>query len=260
MFNINAETRLYCLVGNGIKYSLSPTIHNYSFRELMLNAVYLAFDIDPSNFHTVFPALLSISDGINVTIPYKEEVLRYVKHLSTEAERIGAVNTVHNGTGYNTDYIAVKQLIPKKLGGNCLVFGAGGAGKTITVALAESGCDVILVNRNYDRAKSFADKEVRMGLNVISFPSYRGDYCEKTYSVLANALPAEATIPCIPNGDIAIDFSYAKESRFSKTVKERGIKLIDGITILIKQALESQKIWLGKSVNEDKVRRVLDAR
>jgi shikimate dehydrogenase len=103
MPRINASTKLYGLVGMEISYSLSPAIHNYVFDLLEDNSVYLAFSISEDRFEVAFKGLLEVSSGLNVTIPYKEKVIKYLRKLDPIAERVGAVNTIYMNRGYNTD-------------------------------------------------------------------------------------------------------------------------------------------------------------
>jgi shikimate dehydrogenase len=116
MPRVDVTTNLYCLVGKGISYSLSPAIHNYIFNLIGENSVYLAFDIAEESFDTAFRGLLEISRGLNITIPYKERAIKYLEELEPTAEKIGAINTVYMKKGYNTDYLAIKQLVRERFG------------------------------------------------------------------------------------------------------------------------------------------------
>mgnify|MGYP001772516966 CR=1 FL=1 len=258
MLEINYYTKLLGVVGENIPYTLSPAIHNYVFQKLGINAVYLAFDIKKEKFNETFPGLLNVSYGLNITIPYKEEVMKYVR-AEKEAKLVGAVNTIFEGKGFNTDYLALNTLIKEKLDGEiktCTVFGAGGASKAVIFSLLNFGCEVYVINRSKERAERLREEILQKGYKIEI-----ADSCPKS-DVIVNATPNPDFVPdsCV-GGKLVIDFVYKPVKTSLITRAERkGIKTINGIEILVEQALEADKIWFGKRLDREEVVRYLYAR
>ncbi|MDK6028092.1 shikimate dehydrogenase [Ignisphaera sp. 4213-co] len=264
MHLIDAKTKIFGVLGHNISYTLSPAIHNYIFMEIGYNAVYLVFDVPENKFDYVAKALIDICEGFNVTIPYKEKIIPYLTHLDKSAEIIGAVNTVYRGRGYNTDYIATKKLFEKYRHslekGICYIFGAGGAARAAAAALGEQGCSIRIVNRSVDRALKMA-KDLRKIVNSIEVANT--STCEEA-EVIVNATPDPSFIPdkCLHNNlKLVIEFVYRPvETLLVKKAIEKGIPVINGLEILVAQALEAQRIWLGIEFPFEKVVGYLHAR
>lgn len=257
MFEINYETKLLGVVGENIFYTLSPAIHNFSFQKLGINAVYLAFDIKRADFETVFSGLVKLAYGLNITIPYKEEAMKYVK-LTREAERIGAINTIYNGYGFNTDYLAIKSLVEEKVDNKvetCTIFGAGGASRAAIFALHDLGCSINIINRSFDKAERLSLELKEKGMEVKVNSSCQSD-------IIVNSTPNPDFVPdeCI-NGKLVIDFVYKPViTSLIKKAQSKGIKTINGLDILVRQAMEAERIWFGKSLNDKDVVNYLYAR
>ncbi len=240
---IDSSTKLLGVLGEKISYSLSPRIHNFSFNELGIGAVYVVFDVPRENFQRVFPGLLEIAYGINVTIPYKENVIPYLDDLSGEAAKIGAVNTIHEKRGHNTDYLAVKGLIASKTKeiSKVLVLGAGGASRAASFALGEMGAEVTIVNRTRERGEELVSKLKGEGIRA-KF----ADNCEGDYDVVVNTIPDPEGIPveCV-KGKVAVEFVYKEETPFLRRARELKMMTVDGLEILVRQAMEAQKnmVW-----------------
>lgn len=249
MPRIDASTKLYGLVGMGISYTLSPAIHNYIFELSGVNAVYLAFDIADDRFDTAFKGLQEVAEGLNVTIPYKERALQHIKRLSPLIERIGCINTVHKGEGYNTDYLAVKQLVSERAGSvdgmKCLVVGAGGAAKASSYALAELGCTIHIMNRTRSRAEELASRLRGYGYDARAIAE-----CEPGYDVLLNATPDPSHIPSKCVGSfLVVDLVYRPvKTPLIRAALERGARVINGLEVLIRQAILAQSIWQGRNL------------
>ncbi len=258
---INIDTKLFGLIGHNISYTLSPAIHNYVFQEVGYNAIYLAFDVAREKFDKIIPALLELCEGLNVTIPYKEEVIKFLNGIDHNAEKINAVNTIHRGYGYNTDYIAIKSLVMERMENLedmiCYIYGAGGAAKASAIALGDLGCKLYIVNRSIERAITFVKR-----LNNLGYKAYVGDRCLDKVDVVVNATPNPSFVHdnCL-TAKLVVELVYNPvETVLIKKARSKGIEVIDGIKILVRQALEAQKIWNGITFSEDRVIRYLYAR
>ena len=146
---INARTRIYGIFGYPIEHSASPAMQGAAFASLRLNAAYLPFAVKSSELKKAVEAIIPLGlGGVNVTLPHKEEVVRFLDGLAPEAERIGAVNTVviKKGRliGHNTDCAGFLRALKEDLGFSprgktAFILGAGGAARAVTFALAGAG-------------------------------------------------------------------------------------------------------------------------
>ena len=117
---ILSDTKIVGIFGNPISHSLSPIMHNSWFKKYKLNFVYLAFNIFPQNLKSAVEAIKSLNIvGINVTVPYKVEVMKYLDKIDVDAKNIGSVNTIVNKNnklyGYNTDWLGFIEDLKCKI-------------------------------------------------------------------------------------------------------------------------------------------------
>ena len=179
---INADTKVYGVVASPVMHSMSPAIHNAGFDAVGHDGVYLPLLVNPGyeSFKAFMESFLAFEplhlSGLSVTLPHKENALRYLKEKGAEveelAERIGTVNTIVIERaagrlplrGFNTDYAAILDTITTALGisredladKRVAVIGAGGTGRTAVAALAEYGATVVVYNRTMERAEELA--------------------------------------------------------------------------------------------------------
>jgi len=227
----------YAVIGKNVSsYSLSPQIHNSWIRANNIKADYNAIDVDDLrefvNTHNL--------TGYNVTIPYKAEIIPYLSEIDPLAKAIGAVNTVYNNKGYNTDYFGIEQTI-KSLKcdlSKVMVIGAGGAAKAIIKYLADQNCDIYIVNRT------------KKAENIINFNEANEI---KQIDLLINTTPLGmmdenlAKILNLQSKDLGavIDIIYHKQTPLLKFAYESNIPHSDGKKMLYFQAAKSFEIWFG---------------
>ncbi len=247
------------IIGHPIGHSVSPAMHNAAFEHLGLDAIYLKFDVRPEHLRDAVLGAKALGfRGLNVTIPHKEAVLKFVKPVGI-AGRIGAVNTVDvpKLEGYNTDaYGALKALesagvdVRDKV---ALVVGAGGAGRAIAFALAERGAFVIVTNRTESRGLKLAEDVRKVG-NCIYHPYDRLEELSGKLDLIVNATPLgmkgfDQKIPVpesLVNDVVVFDTVYNPlETPLIKLAKERGCKVVYGIDMLVYQGAEAFRIWTG---------------
>lgn len=160
--SIKATTRLVSLLGNPVKQSQSPYMHNLSFKTLGLDFAYMAFEIEEGRVKEAVEAMKTLNaKGFNVTMPYKEEVMKFLDEIDNNARIIGSVNTVLNDkgklVGYNTDGKGfIKALEEKNVefkDKKVLILGSGGAAKGIAIQLALGFVkEIVIVNRTIKKA------------------------------------------------------------------------------------------------------------
>ena len=169
MLNITGKTRIIGVIGYPVSHSRSPQMHNAAIADLGLNFVYLPFNIKPQDLEDAIKGFKAQQlVGVNVTIPHKQVVMPMVDQLSTQADLIGAVNTLifEEGQiyGHNTDAegfiqameetLSLSQIELPRHAIKVVVLGAGGAARAIIVALALNGAtEIIVANRTKARAE-----------------------------------------------------------------------------------------------------------
>lgn len=265
---INGETQVLGLIGNPVKHSKSPEIHNKGFNELGLNYVYLAFEIEEKNLKTTINTFKQLNFlGFNVTMPFKETIIEYLDDLDISAKRVGAVNTVKNINGkligYNTDGDGyVNSLINENIdlyNKKILILGAGGAVKSIGFSLLEKGIDsLIILNRTIERAISIKEDFNYYYNNDIRVYELNNHNLKKYLSevdIIINATPLEMDESSnilpenieIPKGIIFSDLIYSPEiTNFLKQGIKSGNKIVKGKYMLQNQAYIAFEIWTGK--------------
>jgi len=156
---VSGKTKVCGLIGDPVEHTMSPAIHNAAFRELGLDYIYLPFHVKKEGLVNAITGMRALNiRGLNVTIPHKVDVLRFLDKLDPLAEKIGAVNTIVNDdgflTGYNTDAAGWLQAM---LSRGCdpsnkkvAVLGAGGASRAISFILAERGAHLVILNRRLE--------------------------------------------------------------------------------------------------------------
>ena len=273
---IDGYTRLAAVVANPIKHSISPFIHNSAFEATNTNGVYLAWEVDATELaETVANIRRYQMYGINLSMPYKEQVIPYLDQLSEEACLIGAVNTVVNreGTliGYNTDGKGFFKSLPSfKISRKRLVLlGAGGAAKAILAQAILDGVSQISVfvrSSSMEKTRPYLEKiQNATGFRVDLFALE--DIQELQDSITQADLLVNATsvgmdgssqpIPTsivLPEKLMVADVIYQPfETPFLKWAKEQGNQSINGLGMLLYQAAEAFELWTGKEMPTDQI-------
>jgi shikimate dehydrogenase len=249
---------LYGLIGNPLSGSLSPRIHNAVLKDM--GGTYLAFEVKRENLETAVNGLRVLSRGFNVTVPYKEEVVKMLDRVEGYAQIINAVNTVKvegtTLTGYNTDVSALISLIGENSVGSAVIYGAGGAARAAALALFRKGCSSFcIVNRSRERAEAFG--------NLISSWGASVSYSQCTGSgVFVNATPMgmyaddSQLIDLYRKGryTLTIDLAYKVNGTNLQKISK---SVIGGLDILIEQAAHSIKIWKGIEPDREIMKRAI---
>ena len=246
------------VIGHPIGHSASPTMHNTVFRTLGVDAIYLSFDVKPENLKdAVYGARALGFKGLNVTIPHKEEITKYVKPVGL-AEKIGAINTVdvQKLEGYNTDAIgALRTLEAYNVDYEdkvVLIVGAGGVARAIAFALSGKST-LIITNRTASRGLKLAE-DVRKYGECIFHPYERIEELKGKFDILINCTPLgmkgfEEKLPVpesLIENVVVFDTVYNPiETPLIKLAKRRGCKVVYGLDMLVYQGAEAFKIWFG---------------
>ena len=273
---IDGYTRLAAVVANPIKHSISPFIHNSAFEATNTNGVYLAWEIDATELaETVANIRRYQMYGINLSMPYKEQVIPYLDQLSEEACLIGAVNTVVNreGTliGYNTDGKGFFKSLPSfKISRKKLVLlGAGGAAKAILAQAILDGVSQISVfvrSSSMEKTRPYLEKiQNATGFRVDLFAledvqGLQDSITQADLLVNATSVGMDGSSQPIPTSIIlpekllVADVIYQPfETPFLKWARNQGNQSINGLGMLLYQAAEAFELWTGKEMPTDQI-------
>lgn len=251
----------FALIGEKLTHSVSPEIHNLIYQKMGTNASYELIEIAHSELDTLILRLKSEGySGVNVTIPYKTDIMSLLESLSDEAKRIGAVNTIKIGekiTGFNTDYYGFDKALDfygfNPSGKSCAVLGSGGASRAVVSLLEDKGAaGIAIVTRDTD-STSFKypglqsieiDKFVATGFELIVNTTPVGMYPNNLYSPLKKEqlIGAHFIMDLIYNPLETLLLNYAGEL---------GIKCANGLYMLVAQAICSEEIWHDIKVEKD---------
>jgi len=257
------------LLGARLGHSLSPQIHQEVFRRLGVEASYELTEVQAEKLAETVADLQKTYRGLNVTIPHKVAVMDCLDHIADEAKAIGAVNTVlfdnSGAAGFNTDYfgfarlLAYNDLVPK--GKDVCVLGTGGASRAILQCVKDMQAHSITV---ISRVIENAPEDIR------------AHYTVKTYEDL-QALGGDLLINCTPVGMFpkvdaspvdgrvmehfaaAVDIIYnPAETKFMKLARQQGKTAVNGLFMLVAQAVAADEIWLGCKLDEGLIADVTD--
>lgn len=271
---INGYTRTCGLIGNPVEHTMSPVIHNTLADIMRENLTYVPFHVNDGLVEDAIKGAWALNLlGMNVTVPYKSDVIPYLSDIDPLAKKIGAVNTLvrtKNGfKGYNTDmpglYRAMCEDGVKVEGEDALILGAGGVARAVAMLLSEkNAASVTILNRTADKARRIADEvngfAGRELVSVLAISEY-DKLPEKKY------LAIQATsVGMTPNVDAAViedeDF-YKKihtgydlifnplETKFMKLVKAQGGKAFCGYKMLLYQGIIAFEYWTGRKVSDE---------
>lgn len=263
--NIKGSTNIVGLIGHPVEHSFSPPMHNAAFSDLNMDYAYVAFDVNPNDLKSAIVGARSLNiKGLNVTIPHKIDVVRYLEEIDEIASLIGAVNTIdfEEMKGYNTDGIgAIKAIgeVTSIKDKNVVVAGAGGASRAISFYIAKYGAGKLtIVNRNVEYARSLARDILNSKLtdNVCADSINRINYYIKHADILIDTTPIGmhphvGDNPIVTAEDmhedlVVFDAVYnPNETVLIKEAIRAGAKPVCGIKMLLYQGAESFKIWTG---------------
>jgi shikimate dehydrogenase len=244
---------VFGLIGNPVGHSLSPPMHEAAYDALDMDARYVTFEPSADALGLALDGASALGvRGLNVTIPFKEDVLSLVDP-DPLAERIGAVNTIDfsgEPTGHNTDAAGVSRAFTHhdvSLEGTAVVVGAGGAGRAAAFALADEGMVVHIANRTVSRAETLAESVPNASAHGLdSLGELLADA-----DVLVNATSVgmgsdETPVPkAALHADLAVlDAVYDPiETRLLREAAEIGATTIDGAWMLLFQGVEAFELW-----------------
>lgn len=261
---ITGKTKVYGLIGNPVSQSFSPFIHNKLAQEMCIDMTYVTFPVAKGDINEAFKGMLALGiQGMNVTVPYKSDIMACIDVVDTEAKTIGAVNTLvyteEGIKGYNTDWVGLRQsLYNKKIGlkdKKILILGAGGSARATAVMCAKEGASQITIaNRTIIKADTIAgiiknNYSVQVSTaeitkipddcnpDIIFQTTPIGMYPKPGVTPLENKRLLECA-------EVAVDLIYnPNETLFLTQAKDSGCQIINGLEMLFYQAVKAFELW-----------------
>lgn len=266
MKEISPKTKVFAVIGDPIGHSMSPLIQNYIAKLRNCDMAYHAMHVRPENLEAAVKGgeALGIS-GFNVTVPHKKAVMQYLCAVDTRAEAIGAVNTLkltENGyVGYNTDitgaYYALKENGADVKDKIVVVLGAGGAGNACAAMAMSRGAEkVYIANRTKETAEKLAKHLSKYFPAPAEAIDIRDIYGIEKADVIINTTTLgfgdKAGLTPVEDigwyektgASVAFDAVYSPwETVFVQGARQKGLKAINGFSMLVYQAAAAQEIW-----------------
>ncbi|MEC7150420.1 MAG: shikimate dehydrogenase [Pseudomonadota bacterium] len=251
-------TKKFGIIGNPIKHSLSPVLHNYWFEKYSIDANYSLINIEESELPEIVKKIKDKTlDGINITLPYKQKIVPFLDVLVNDAQITSSVNTLYLSdgtiTGDNTDVFGLQAAYLKEVDKastkKALVIGAGGVSPSVILSLQKSGVKQIsVVNRTIE--KCFFLKKKFKSLDIVEWNNLQQEI--NNYEIIINA-----TSLGLKNGEdfnfnfdsnkedlIYIDTIYNPiETKTLKHLKEKGKKVFNGLEMFIYQGQKAFYLW-----------------
>lgn len=246
---IEKGNKLFGLLGKNIEYSFSRNYFSQKFTAENLRHKYVNFDVKDLS---TFEKLLKQKEiaGMNVTIPYKQDVIPFLDQLDPIAEAIGAVNTIvfRDGKtiGYNTDVVGFKKTLQKHLQPHhtqAMVLGSGGASKAICYVLEKCNIKVLKVSRKQGKDQKSYDQLTDK--DYINHPLIIN--CTPLGTFPHTEAYPPITYAHINQNYLLYDLIYnPDETSFMKLGKDKGATVINGFQMLVAQAEASWSLWMNE--------------
>lgn len=282
MVEINGYTRTCGLIGNPVEHTMSPVIHNNLATATGDNLAYAAFHVNEGLIGDAIKGAFALNLlGLNVTVPYKSDVIPYLCDIDPLAKRIGACNTLvrtENGfKGYNTDMPGLLRAMKHDgvsiEGESIILLGAGGVARAVAMMLADNGAkQIIILNRTPEKAASIAEEiNAYKGcelVRVLKTSEYMAlDDGTKYIAVQATSV---GMFPKVDECVITDDSFYAMlhtaydlifnplETMFMKLAAKNGVKAFNGYRMLLYQGVIAYELWTGKNVSDELAEQVFE--
>ena len=263
----NYKAELVGVFGHPVAENPTVVMQEAGFQALGLNWRYLTIEVLPQDLEAAMRGMRAFNmKGINLTIPHKVEVLKYLDEVKADAALMGAVNTVVRAgdklVGENTDGKGFMQALTQDAqvdpkGTKVVVMGAGGAARSITVELALAGAhQITIVNRSVDRGKILTELINTKTPVKASFTPWQAGYSlPEDMDILVNATSIglaplshekpEIDYEAIHTGMLVCDVIPAPMTPFLQEAQRRGAKIVDGLGMLVYQGAIGFKLWTG---------------
>lgn len=279
---LSGHTQPFAVLGHPIGHTLSPIMHNASIQSLGLDAIYLAFDVDPDRLMTVLPAMREMGfGGVNLTVPLKEVAFNGMADLDDTARHLGAVNTVeftgdggmrgHNTDGYGFLAAMQKAFDCGPAGQSVFVLGSGGAGRAVAITSAVEGASrVVLADLDAERTARVRDEISTMAPDTV-VEALEGAGDAWTAAAQAADLVIQATpvgmkpedppllsADAFRRGQMLFDLVYMyPRTAMMQEAATAGARAANGLDMLLYQGARAFTLWTGKEPDVSAMRKAL---
>lgn len=267
---------VYGIIGNPVKHSLSPVMHNTAFAELGVDAVYELIPLEEDELEEFFDQLRQDDCpvfGVNVTVPYKEKVIKHLDSLAPFAEKVGAVNTIvidkdRKLVGYNTDgpgfmsHLVELQFDPT--GKNIMILGAGGSARAIITTLClipDRPLSIKVYNRTPQRIEELLnDLKTRLDIGIVESVISVDDLNVRDADLLINTTsiglgrddPSLIEEDALHPGMLVYDLIYnPKETMLLKMARQQGAMTANGLGMLFYQGVLALQHWANTQIDDE---------
>jgi len=265
---IGGNTKVYGVLGQPVRHSLSPVMHNAAFAVLGIDAVYLPMPVDDIADAIRGIRALGVA-GVSVTIPFKEVVMPYLDYVDETSRKIGAVNTIKieetaEGRflhGSDTDWMgavrALQEVVALK-DKHVVVLGSGGSTRAVGFGLLEAGAKVTLCSRNPQKGQELASRLHCLWVPLTMVDALRGDILVNTTSVGMNSDESLMQPFTLHHYDVVMDIIYSPlHTHLLRDAAMAGCKIIHGLEMLLFQGVAQFELWTGKKAPVATMRQAL---
>lgn len=269
---ITGKHKVYGVIGDPIAHSLSPVIHNELAKRMGKEAIYVPFHVTEQGLeHAIQGAYALNIKGLNITMPHKQELFKYITKVDDSAHKIGAINTLvysEDGyVGYNTDYIGLRELLKENhiewKDKNVAIIGSGGAAYAAYVSVAEDAKGIHIFNRTLAHAEALKD---HMGhyFDTPTFLYEQDAVCTETLDIVIQTtgigmgkyigqMP-DCTETVLKNAQAAVDMIYhPTETAFLKYAKAKGCLSVNGFSMLFYQGVKAFELMHGMTCDRESI-------
>ena len=267
---ISGKTKICGIIGDPVAHTVSPAMHNAAFRTMGLDYLYLPFGVKKEKLPAAIEGMKALDiRGLNITIPHKIAVIPFLDGIDPLAEIIGSVNTIVNENGflkgYNTDAAGFLQALRARgiepAGKVAVILGAGGASRAISFTLAESGAELVILNRatGLERARQLAEKISRscggrakaqvLEENILRAELRDADILVNATSVGMSPHTSETPVPArlLKKKLVVFDIVYNPlQTRLLAEAEAAGALTIGGLDMLVGQGAMAFQLWTGQ--------------
>lgn len=247
----------FAVIGDPVKHSRSPRMHQAAYDELGLPYRYVALHVPVGDVHAALTHLVGLGYlGVNVTVPHKEEALRWASDADPLAHKVRAVNTLRlaDGAGMNTDAGGfIDTLYDRGVQpGKALLLGAGGSARALAYALAEEGWELLIQNRTLERAEEMV-KDLGIQAKVVRKADPDGAHL--IVNTTSASLQGQAIDVKWENAfpyALAYDLMYGDEpTPFLAEARKHKLHTVDGSALLVAQGARAFEWWIGVPAPRD---------
>lgn len=278
---VSGRTRVIGIIGNPVEHSISPMLHNTISNHLGVDVVYVPLKVEKENLEGAIKGIKALNIvGVNVTIPYKKDVMKYIDDNTREALLMGAVNTIKNIDGrlygYNTDAEGFSRSFKEESGTNfkdkvIIMIGAGGVARALAVKIAIEGAKrIYILNRTLSKAEevcSFVNNNVKNVAYPLELDSQFLKQIFVDSQMIINTTPVGMYPETNANpleiqdvfqeSHIVYDVIYNPvKTKFLEAAEKSGCKIINGLGMLFYQGISAYEIWTGFKLNDEIVKEI----